>query len=89
MLIYVHCLCLFGRDNIATGYGLDEPVIESRLMARFSAPVQTGPGPHPASCTIGTVSFAGEERPEHGVEHRPSPSAEVEERVELHLYSPS
>jgi hypothetical protein len=27
------------------------------LRARFSAPVQTGPGAHPASCTMGTVSF--------------------------------
>jgi hypothetical protein len=27
--------------------------------ARFSAPVQTGPGAHPASCTMGTVSFLG------------------------------
>ena len=27
--------------------------------ARFSAPVQTGPGTHPASCTMGTVSFPG------------------------------
>jgi hypothetical protein len=27
--------------------------------ARFSASVQTGPGPHPASCTMGTVSFPG------------------------------
>ena len=27
--------------------------------ARFSAPVQTGPGPHPASCTMGTGSFPG------------------------------
>jgi hypothetical protein len=26
---------------------------------RFSAPVQTGPGAHPASCTIGTGSFPG------------------------------
>ena len=25
--------------------------------ARFSAPVQTGPGAHPASCTICTMSF--------------------------------
>ena len=24
---------------------------------RFSAPVQTGPGAHPASCTMGTGSF--------------------------------
>jgi hypothetical protein len=27
--------------------------------ARFSAPVQTGPGAHPASCTMGTGSFLG------------------------------
>ena len=27
--------------------------------ARFSAPVQIDPGAHPASCTVGTVSFLG------------------------------
>jgi len=27
--------------------------------ARFSAPVQTGPGAHPASCIMGTGSFPG------------------------------
>jgi len=27
--------------------------------ARFSAPVQTGPAAHPASCTMGTGSFPG------------------------------
>jgi len=29
------------------------------VEARFSAPVQTGPGAHPASCTRGTRSFPG------------------------------
>ena len=29
----------------------------SRWGTRFSAPVQTGHGAHPASCTIGTGSF--------------------------------
>jgi len=43
----------------ATGYGLDGPGIESRWEARFSAPVQTGPGAHPASCTMSTGSFPG------------------------------
>ena len=44
--------------GIATGYGLDGPRIESRWGgARFSAPVQTGPGAHPPSCTMGTGSF--------------------------------
>ena len=43
----------------ATGYGLDGPGIQSRWGARFSAPVQTGPGAHPASCTMGTGPFPG------------------------------
>ena len=43
----------------ATGYGMDGPGIESRGSARFSAPVQTGPGAHTASCTMGTGSFPG------------------------------
>jgi len=43
--------------GIATGYGLDGPGIESRWGARFSASVQTGPGTHPAACTMGTGSF--------------------------------
>jgi hypothetical protein len=29
------------------------------MKVRFSAPVQTGPGAHPASCTMGTGSFPG------------------------------
>jgi hypothetical protein len=45
--------------GIATGYGLDGPVIESRWAARFSAPVQTGSGAHPASCTMGSGPFPG------------------------------
>ena len=43
--------------GIANGYGLDGSGIESRWGARFSVPVQTGPGAHPASCTVGTGSF--------------------------------
>ena len=31
----------------------------SPVEARFSAPVQTGPGAHPASFTMGTGSFPG------------------------------
>ena len=75
--------------GIATHYGLDGPRIESRWEARFSAPVQTGPGAHPSSCTMGTGSFPGVKRPEHGVDHPPSSSAEAKERVHLYLYSPS
>ena len=79
------------RDSsvgIATRYGLDGPGIESQWEARFFAPVQTGPGAHPASYTMGTGSFPGVKRPGRGVDHRPPSSAEVKERVELYLYSP-
>jgi hypothetical protein len=51
-----------GRDSsvgIATGYGLYGPGIESWWRARFSAPVQTGPGAYPATNTMGTGSFPG------------------------------
>ena len=44
---------------IAIGYGLDGLGIESRWGARFSVPVQKGPGAHPASCTMSTGSFPG------------------------------
>ena len=59
--------------GIATRYRLDGPGIESRLEARFSVPVQIGPGDHIASymSTIGTWSFPGVKRPRSGVD-RPS-----------------
>ena len=63
-----------GRDGsvgTATRYGLDSPRIESRWEARFSAPVQTGPGGPPSLCTIGTRSFPGVKRPARGVDHPP------------------
>jgi len=47
--------------GIATGCGLEGLGIESRWGARFSAPVQTSPWAHPASCTMGTGSFPGVE----------------------------
>jgi hypothetical protein len=39
--------------------------------ARFFAHVQTGPGAHPASCTMGTGSFLGVKRPWRGTDHPP------------------
>ena len=36
-----------------------EPFYTIPVGARFSAPVQTGPGAQPASCTMGTGSFPG------------------------------
>ena len=59
------------------------------MGARFSAPVQSGPGAYPAFCTVGTGSLPGVRRPGRCVNHPPTSSAEVKERVELYLYSPS
>ena len=81
-----------GRDSsvgIATRYWLDGLGIESRWVARFSAPVQTGPRAHPASCTTGIGSFPGVKGPGCGVDHPPPFSAGAKERVELYLYSSS
>jgi hypothetical protein len=65
-----------GVFDTATVYGLICP-------ARFSAPIPTGPGAHPASCTIGTVSLSREVmQPEPGFDHPSLSSAVVKERVE-------
>ena len=48
-----------GVVGLATGYGRDGQGIESRWEAKFSAPVQTCPGVHAASYTMGTGSFPG------------------------------
>jgi hypothetical protein len=67
--------------GIATGYGLDGPVIESRWGARFFAHVQTGPETHPASCTMGTGSFPGVKRQGRSANHPPPSSAEVKKEL--------
>ena len=81
-----------GRDSsvgIATRYGLDGPGIESWWGARFSAPVQTGPGTYPAPYTMGTESFPGVKRSERGADHLPPSKCRGHERVGLYLYSPA
>jgi hypothetical protein len=47
------------------------------LRARYSAPVQTGPGSHPAFYTMGTGSFPGIKLPGRDVDHPPLPCAKV------------
>jgi hypothetical protein len=75
------------RDSsvgIATRYGLDGPGIESRWGRDFSHPSR------PSLLYNGyRVSFPGVKRPGRGVDHPPSSSARVKERVEIYLYSPS
>jgi hypothetical protein len=61
-----------GRDSsvgIAARYVLDGPVVESRWVAKFISPVQTGPWAHPASYIMGTGPFPGVKRPGSGVDH--------------------
>jgi hypothetical protein len=79
---------MVGQDSaigIVTRYGLDSPENESRWGVRFSAPIQNGPGAHPASCTMGIGSFLGVKQPGCGIDHPHLSSAEVKERVELYL----
>jgi hypothetical protein len=50
------------QTALASGYWLRAGRSGDRILlegARFYAPVQIGPGAHPASCTIGTKSFPG------------------------------
>ena len=71
-----------GRDGsvgIASRYGRDGSGIESRCGARFSAPVQTGPGAQPASYTMGTVSLSGVvKRPGRDTVHPPHPALRLQ-----------
>jgi hypothetical protein len=75
--------------SIVTHYRLDNPGIESLWGARFTAPVQTGPGAHPASYTMGTGSFLGVKWMRHGVDHPTPSSVDVKQRAELYIYCPS
>ena len=68
-IIQLLAWCPDGSVGIATRYVLDGPGIESRWGARFSAPVQTGPGAYPASRTMGTGYLPGLKRPGRGADH--------------------
>jgi len=72
MEVYLHSTCSQLRDahmysvgpgssiGIATELRAGRSRIESRWGRDF-LPVQTGPGAHPASCSMGTGSFPGVE----------------------------
>jgi hypothetical protein len=88
--LFISKMCGPGSSvGITTGYVLDGTGIESRWGSRFSTLVQTGPGAHSASCTMGTGSFPGvKDRPGRDANPSPPSSAVGHERVELYLYSP-
>jgi hypothetical protein len=64
---------VFGA-GVATGWMVRDRI---PVGARFSAPVQTGPGAHPAALTMGTGSFPGVKRPGRDVDHPFPSTAEV------------
>ena len=70
-----------------TGYGLDGPGIESLQGEIFR--VQTGPGAHPASCTMGIVSFPAVKYGRGVLLTNHPLLVEDHGRVELYLYPPS
>ena len=75
-----HHLCigvsLLGATPNPAYSRLDGPGKKSRWGARFTAPVQSGPGAHAASYKMGTGSFPGVKRLGRGVDHSPPTSAE-------------
>ena len=83
----LYIIQLTDRDSavgIATCYRLEGPGIESRWRRDF---------PHLSRPALGhtpdTGSIHGVKRPGRDVDHPPPSSAEVEERIELYLYSSS
>jgi hypothetical protein len=84
-MIHIVLICSQYRNSLLAGRSGDR----SPLGARFAAPIQTDPGAHPASYTMGTSSFLGVKWPGHGIHHTSPSSTKVKERVELYLYSPS
>ena len=52
--------CVWGQDSsvgIAIRYVAGRSGDRIPVLARYSPPVQTGPGAHPVSCTMGTGSL--------------------------------
>jgi hypothetical protein len=85
--LWFMCSSCIGVGRVATGYGLEGPGIESRWGARFSAPVQTAPGVHPASCTMGTGSFS-EVKSGRGVTLTHPPSSAVVQKGQSYNSTP-
>jgi hypothetical protein len=78
-----------GVVGIATRYELNDPGIESRCRRIFRTYPDRPWSPHSLLYNGYRVSFPGVKRPGRGVNHPHPSSAEVKERVELYLCSPS
>jgi hypothetical protein len=64
------CVCV-GRVAQSVWLRAGRSVDRIPVGARFLAHVQTGPGVHPASCTMGAGSFPGVKRTGRGADHQP------------------
>jgi hypothetical protein len=85
---WIHGLCwsriyvrISGKRRYSDSLRAKRSAVEFRWEERFPAPVQTGPGAHPASYTMVTGSFTVVKPTGCGVEHPPQTSAEVKENV--------
>jgi hypothetical protein len=82
--VTIYRVILDGKVNILRGDNMSQSRVVHRYSdwlragrsgnqipvgARFFANVQTGPGTHPASCTMGAGSFLGVKRPGRGADH--------------------
>ena len=90
VFVYVYCVSRGCVVGIATRYGLDGPGIESRCGRDFQHPFRPALGPPPSLLYNGCrVSFPGG-KAAVACRWPPIPSsAEVKERVEIYLSSPS
>jgi hypothetical protein len=84
--LHVDYICT-GRDSNSPRAGRSGDQIP--VGAGFSAPVQTAPRTNPTSYTMGNGSFPALKRPKRGVGLPLLTYAEVKERVELYIYSPT
>ena len=75
--------------SIPTCYGLDSAEIESRLGRDFPHPSRPDLGPNQPPIKWVSGLFSGGKVAWRDVDHPSLSSAEVKERVELYMYSPS
>jgi hypothetical protein len=89
----IHCLINYTTDWVAQSVW-NSPWVgrsgdQTPAGVRFSIPIQTVPGAHPASYTLGTKSFPKVKQPGCCVKHPSTTSAKVKGTVELYLNSSS
>jgi hypothetical protein len=77
-VLYKTTLKVQYQNNEAQDTNKNEALKKNPGGGEIFAHVHTGPGAHPASCTMGTGSFPGVKRPGRDADHPPPPSAEVE-----------